>query len=164
MATTHNVFISHYSGDVERMRHLKERLSAIGCDVRNSSVEEDKDNKIVHKGRHISDKVVARYLRNGIKWASTFIVIIGEHTHERPWVNYEIYKAYLQGKPIIGIYDYGCANNVELPEAYKKFGSSPIGWNSLDKLKDILRGNAAPPECPDGSPAGPIYNIIHIQC
>ena len=96
-----NVFISHYSGDVDRLRTLKDRLAAAGCDIRNSSVEEDKDNKIVHKGKTVSDAVVARYLRMGIKWAKTFIVIIGEHTHERPWVNYEIRSAYLQGKNIV---------------------------------------------------------------
>ena len=107
---THNVFISHYSGDVQRLRDLKNRLADIGCNVRNSSLEEDKDNKVVHKGKIVSDAVIARYLRAGINWAKSFIVIIGEHTHERPWVNYEIRNAYLQGKQIIGIYDHGCKN------------------------------------------------------
>ena len=160
----HNVFISHYSGDVERLRVLKSRLSAIGCEVRNSSVEEDRDNKIVRRGRTVSDAVIARYLRAGIKWAKALIVIIGDHTHERPWVNYEIYNAYRQGKPIIGIYDYGCKNNVQLPEAFKRYGTAPIGWNSLDLLSDILDGNVFPQELPDSDVRGPIYPYQHIKC
>lgn len=90
--------------------------------------------------------------------------MIGEHTHERPWVNYEIREAHRQGKQIVGIYMHGCKNNVELPEAYKRYGGSPLGWNSLDKLGDIIKGKVVAPEAPDGSPAVPIYNIIHIKC
>ena len=161
-----NVFISHYSGDVQRLRDLKERLQSVGCIARNSSAEEDRDGGIVRHGHKVSDATIARYLRAGIKWAKTLIVIIGEHTHERRWVNYEIRNAYLQGKRIIGIYDWGCKDSVELPEAYKRYGGSPIGWNSLDKLSDMLNGRVPIPEKPDGTPAekGPITNIIHIKC
>lgn len=160
----HNVFISHYSGDVERLRNLKNRLEAANCKVRNSSAEEDKEGGLVRNGKKVADATIARYLRARINWAGTFIVIIGEHTHERPWVNYEIKKAAEMGKQIIGIYDHGCKNNVELPEAYKRYGGSPIGWNSIDKLSDIIAGKVVPPEAPDGTALEPIYNIIHIVC
>ena len=164
MADVHNVFISHYSGDVQRLRDLKQRLKAVGCDARNSSVEEDKDNKIVRRGRIVSDKVIARYLRMGIKWAKTFIVIIGEHTHERAWVNYEIKKAHDLGKQIVGIYDYGCKDKVDLPEAFKRYGNATIGWNSIDKLSDIISGKQILPEAPNGEDSAPIYHIVHIKC
>lgn len=164
MSDIHNVFISHYSGDVQRLRDLKDRLAARGCLARNSSAEEDKDGGLVRHGRKVSDTVIARYLRMGIKWAKTLIVIIGEHTHERQWVNYEIRQAYLQGKQIIGIYDYGCKNDVDLPETYKRYGGSPIGWNSIDKLAGMLNGEVPVPEAPDSTPSGPIYNMKHIIC
>lgn len=156
--------MSHYSGDVQRLRDLKDRLAAIGCTVRNSSAEEDKDGGLMRHGHRVSDETIARYLRAGIKWAKTLIVIIGEHTHERPWVNYEIRNAYLQGKQIVGIFDHGCLNNVELPEAYKRYGGSPIGWNSLGKLAGMLDGEVTIPEKPDGTPAVPIHNMKHIIC
>lgn len=164
MAEIHNVFISHYSGDVQRLRDLKDRLAACGCTARNSSAEEDKDGGLMRHGHQVSDATIARYLRAGIKWAKTLIVIIGEHTHERAWVNYEIRNAHLQGKQIIGIYDYGCKDKVELPEAYKRYGGSPIGWNSLGKLSGMLNGDVPIPEAPDNTPSGPIYNIIPIIC
>ena len=115
-------------------------------------------------GKQVADSTIAKYLRARINWAKTLIVIIGEHTHERPWVNYEIRNAHLQGKEIIGIYDYGCKDKVELPEAYKRYGGSPIGWNSLDKLSGMLDGEGPIPEAPDSTPSGPIYNIIPITC
>ena len=164
MADLHNVFISHYSGDVERMRVLLDRLNSSGCLARNSSAEEDKDGGLVRHGHQVSDKVIARYLRMRIRWAKTVIVIIGEHTHERPWVNYEIRNAYMQGKQIIGIYDWGCKDDVTLPEAFERYGDSTIGWNSLDKLSDLLYNGAPIHEKPNGSQAGPIQTIIHIAC
>lgn len=160
----HNVFISHYSGDVQRLRDLKTRLRAVDCKVRNSSAEEDTEGGLTRNGEKVADATIAKYLRARIKWSGTFIVIISEHTHERPWVNYEIKKAAEMGKQIIGIYEYGCKDKVELPEAYKRYGGSTIGWNSLDKLADIIEGKVVPPEAPDSTPSGPIYNIIHIEC
>ena len=54
--------------------------------------------------------------------------------------------------------------NIELPEAYKRYGGSPLGWNSLDKLEGIMKGQIQAPETPNSDPAGPIYNIIRIIC
>lgn len=164
MANVHNVFISHYSGDVQRLRDLKERLRNNGCFARNSSAEEDNDGGLIRRGHRVSDATIARYLRMGIKWAKTLIVIIGEHTHERRWVNYEIQEAHKMGKQIIGIYDYGCKDSVKLPKAFERYGGSPIGWNSLDKLSGMLNGKVPIPEKPDGTQAAPIHNIVHIPC
>lgn len=166
MPDLHNVFISHYSGDVNRLRDLKTRLRAAGCNVRNSSAEEDNEGGLVRNGRRVADATIAKYLRARINWASTVIVIIGEHTHERPWVNYEIKKAAQMGKQIVGIYDYGCRDKVELPGAFKEYGGSTLGWNSTDKLIDVIEGKLCMNEEPDGKPVtGPTsYPMKHIIC
>lgn len=162
---SNNVFICHHSADVPKLRDLLDNLRSKGYDVRSSSLQEDKDYKVVHKGKHVADATVARYIRRAIKWAGTFIVLIGEHTHERAWVNYEIRNAHFQGKKIIGVYKYGCAQTAELPEAYKRYGTSPIGWNSMDKLAGMIQGNVVPPELPDGTPTTKsIYPMIYIEC
>ena len=162
---SNNVFICHHSADVPKLRDLLDNLRSKGYDVRSSSLQEDKDNKVVHKGKHVADATVARYIRRAIKWAGTFIVFIGEHTHERAWVNYEIRNAHFQGKKIIGVYKYGCAQTAELPEAYKRYGTSPIGWNSMDKLAGMIQGNVVPLELPDGTPTTKsIYPMIYIEC
>ena len=159
MAEKHNVFISHYGEDELHLDRLRDRLKNIGCEVRNSSIEK-KD----YRKDKVADATIAAELRSHINWAGTFIVMIGEHTHERPWVNYEIRYAARQGKTIVGIYEHGCKDNVELPEAYKRYGGSPLGWNSLEKLDDVISGDVPAPEAPNSTPAGPIYNIVRIQC
>jgi hypothetical protein len=96
--------------------------------------------------------------------STTVVCLIGPDTYNSKWVNYEIRLAHLYGKRIVGIYTYGSNNSVELPEAYKKYGSPPIGWNSVDKLSDSIKGKNFPSENPDGSIALPRYPRTKIKC
>lgn len=161
MAEKHNIFISHYGEDEASLDSLKQRLKESGCDVRNSSVEKKK-----YRPYKVKDETIARYLRICIRWAKTFIVMIGEHTHERPWVNYEIRQAARQGKTIVGVYMHGSKDKVELPGAFKAYGGSLLGWNSTDKLIDVIEGRLAVNEKPDGMPVtGNVsYPMKHIKC
>jgi hypothetical protein len=160
MSKKKNVFISHYNKDDRHLHSLIDRLNKKGYEIRNGSIDRSK-----YRPYRITRELIKRYLRARINWAGTFICLIGKDTHTRPWVNYEIQQAHRLGKQIVGIYAHGCSNSVELPEAYKKYGGSIIGWNSLDKLGDILDGKITPPENPDGTAKQtPIYNIIRVAC
>lgn len=160
MDKKHNVFISHHGKDDDYVQRLKERLKNNGCIIRNGSIDSTKHND----GRIPPDAVVGRLLRRGISWAGTFICLIGKDTHTRPWVNYEIRQAHLQGKRIVGMYAHGSANSVELPEAFKKYGGPVMGWNSLDKLEDVMNGKNIPNEKPDGKPSLPIKKTPRVKC
>lgn len=156
----HNIFISHYGEHDKHVQSLKERLKGSGYNVRNFSIDSTK-----HKdGRIPSKKVVQRLLDIRIKTSGILIVLIGKGTHEREWVNYEIRKAHLLGKRIVGIYTHGDKDSVQLPEAYKKYGSPPIGWNSVDKLGEIIAGKNIPAENPDGSVSAPMHQRPIIKC
>jgi hypothetical protein len=160
MDKSHNIFISHYGKDDDHVQALKQRLNGQGYNVRNFSV--DSTN---HKdGRKPNDAVVERLLRMRISWSSTLICLIGPETHSRPWVNYEIRQAHLHGKRIVGVYLHGSSNAVQLPDAFKKYGGTPLGWNSLDKLGDAIEGKNMPAENPDGSSRQPIYPITRVKC
>jgi hypothetical protein len=39
-----------------------------------------------------------------------------------------------------------------------------LGWNSLDKLGDIMKDEKFPVENPDGSSRSPIYKISPVKC
>jgi len=159
MDNKHNVFISHHGKDDDYVQRLKQRLRDNGCEIRNSSIDSTK-----HSDVRPSDRTIMGILKDGITWAGTFICLIGKDTHTRDWVNYEIREAYLQGKRIVGIYAHGSANNVELPEAFKKYGGPVIGWNSLDKLEDVMDGKNIPYEKPDGKPSLPIVKTPRVKC
>ncbi|MBE0392485.1 TIR domain-containing protein [Flavobacterium sp. PL002] len=155
-----NIFISHYGKDDAHVQSLKKRLNDQGYSVRNFSV--DSTN---HKdGRRPTDAVIKRLLDIRIKSSSTFICLLGSDTHTRKWVNYEIRKAFLEGKKIIGIYTHGNKDKVELPEAFKKYGTSTLGWNSIDAIGEIISGKKSNFEKPDGSKANNMYQIVRIKC
>lgn len=160
MSTSNNIFISHLGADDSHVQSLKQRLIDRGNNVRNFSIDSTK-----HKdGRVPSEAVIQRYLRIRVKMSSTIICLIGPETHNSKWVNYEIRLAHLYGKRIVGIYTHGSNNTVELPEAYKKYGSPAIGWNSLDKLSDIIDGKNFPAENPDGSRAAALFHRTKVKC
>ena len=155
-----NVFISHYGKDDDKVQRLKERFGEKGYSIRNYSVDSTK-----HKdGRTPSKEVIERYLRRQISWSGSLICLIGPKTHTRDWVNYEIEEAHRQGKKIVGIYTYGNNDNAELPAAFKKYGGATIGWNSLDKLVDIINGKEVPMENPEGGQRAPLYQMATINC
>ena len=156
---SHNVFISHHGKDDDKVQALKGRLSDKGYSIRNFSVDSTK-----HKdGRRPSDRFISWYLKRQISWTNTFICLIGEKTHSRKWVNNEIRMAHLQGKKIVGIYTHG-NKDVELPEAFKKYGGPTIGWNSVGELGKIMNDKEFPVEKPDGSPRTPNYTMAKVKC
>ncbi|RYF11363.1 MAG: TIR domain-containing protein [Flavobacteriales bacterium] len=158
MEKKHNVFISHYFKDDDKVQDIKRRLIERNYDVRNFSVDSTK-----HKdGRTPVPEVIQRYLKMRIKASSTFVCLIGPDTHTRPWVNFEIQEAIDQGKKVIGVFTHGNKDKAEIPTPLKVNGASVIGWNSIDKLGDIIEGKESVFENPDSSPSGDYYAIQRV--
>ncbi|WP_269746969.1 TIR domain-containing protein [Aeromonas simiae] len=82
-----------------------------------------------------------RLLRMKMRWASQVIVVIGKETYTRPWVNWEIKVAHQLGKPIIGVYENGLKDDVELPDNLTKYATSIVGWRA-ESIIDALDGNS----------------------
>lgn len=160
MADQHNIFISHYEKDDAHVQALKERLKNESYNIRNFSVDSTK-----HKdGRRPSDAVIERLLRMRIRWSSTFICLIGPKTHTRAWVDYEIAQAHALQKRIVGIYTHGSAETAEIPEKLKMYASNIIGWNSIEKLGDVISGHNFPFENADGTISEPYHSRGPIKC
>lgn len=51
-----------------------------------------------------SDSTIKAWIDDNLKDKSCLIVLIGEKTSERKWVNYEIHRAWELGKAVCGIY------------------------------------------------------------
>ena len=50
------------------------------------------------------EAAIKKWIDEQLKYKQCLIVLIGENTANRPWVQYEIRKAYELGKPMFGIY------------------------------------------------------------
>ncbi|MFK5949295.1 MAG: TIR domain-containing protein [Methylococcales bacterium] len=149
MSDKKNVFISHHHKDDAQVDKMTSLLSKNGCDIRNSSIRAKPANQERLDKGLVKDSTIRRLLRMKMSWAGTVIVLVGKETHARPWVNWEINEAEKQGKNIVGVYENGLKDKVELPEALVKYGTSQVGWDSSSIISAI---NGAPTfQNPDGS-------------
>lgn len=156
MEKTKNVFVSHYNKDEDNIKKLKDLLSSKGYELKNSSIDSTKSNDAKNS------EYIKKLLRDRISWAGKFICLIGPHTHEREWVNWEIEQANKQGKDIIGVYIDG-AKDSDVPESFDKFGDALVGWTS-DKIIDALEGKNNNYENPDGSGRQSQYHSSRSEC
>lgn len=146
-----NVFVSHHHKDDASVDGLTNMLSGKGYQLRNSSIRVKPENQNRIDNKQVSDNTIKRLLRMKMRWASQVIVVIGKETHQRDWVNWEIETAHRLGKPIIGVYENGLKDQVEIPDSLKMHATSIIGWRS-DSIIDALEGKS-PFQSPDGTPS-----------
>ena len=137
---TKNVFISHHHKDDTNVDKLTDLLRKRGYNIRNSSVRAKPANQERLDKGLVKDATIRRLLRMKISWAGTMIVLVGKETHSRPWVNWEIEQAHKQGKIIVGVYEHGLKDKVDLPDALEKYGTSQVvGWDS-DSIISAIEG------------------------
>ena len=140
---------------------MTELLTRNGHDIRNSSIRMKPANQRRVDQGMVSDRVIERVLRMKISWASTVVVLIGNETHARPWVNWEINQANAQGKRIVGVYTQG-GTEADIPPAFEKYGSALVGWNA-DRIIAAVDGENNF-ERPDGQVRAPVNASSNTIC
>ncbi|MHB0926350.1 MAG: TIR domain-containing protein [Gallionellaceae bacterium] len=161
MSVKKNVFISHHHKDDTLVDKMTSLLSKNDFEIRNSSIRAKPANQERLDKGLVKDSTIKRLLRMKMSWAGTVIVLVGKETHTRPWVNWEIKEAQRQGKNIVGVYEQGLKDKVELPEALKVYGTSQVGWNA-ESIINAVNGNSTF-QNPDGSPS-PRQDGNHAVC
>jgi len=159
--TIKNVFVSHHHKDDASVDGLTDMVAGKGYQLRNSSIRVKPENQERLDKKQVSDNTIKRLLRMKMRWASQLIVVIGKETHTRPWVDWEIEAAHKLGKPIIGVYENGLKDNVEVPENLEKYGTAIVGWRP-DSIINALNNNSDF-QNPDGTPA-PKISGGRISC
>ena len=125
--------------------------------VRNMDVTEhdaplsDNDWEQVRRG---GEAAIRRWIDRQMHGKSCVIVLIGEHTASRPWVRYEITKAWNDGRGVLGIYIHNLRNR-EGRQARK--GANPLGKL---KLGQRLLSEIAPSYDPKGFDSKDVYATI----
>lgn len=113
------VFFSfHYSNDVMRVQQVRN----IGIIEGNTPVSSN-DWETVKRG---GDASIKRWIDENMKYKQCVIVLVGAETSTRPWVRYEIEKAWNDRKPIFGIH----IHNLRCP----RYGTSRKGANPFEQF------------------------------
>ena len=111
----------------------------------------DNDWEQVRRG---GDTAIRRWIDRQMHGKSCLIVLIGEHTSTRPWVQYEIKKAWTDGKGILGIHIHNLRNQ----EGFQsRKGANPLSNLSLGsrRLSEI-----APTYDPQGFYSKDVYAAV----
>ena len=139
------VFYSfHYTRDVMRVQQIRN----IGVLDDNKPVSPNQWEQVKRGG----SRSIQRWIDDNMKYKRCVIVLIGEETSERPWVRYEIEKAWTDRKAIIGIY----IHNIRCP----RNGLGVKGKNPFDSFTlDIDQRLSSIVTCFDPSPYN-AYNDI----
>lgn len=113
------VFYSfHFDNDVMRVQQIRN----IGAIEDNKPVSVNDWEEVKKKG----DAGIEKWIDDNMNYRSCIVVLIGEETAERPWVKYEIKKAWEDGKGLLGIY----IHNIKCP----RNGKSNKGRNPFDQF------------------------------
>lgn len=128
------VFFSfHYSEDIWRVGQ-----------VRNMGLVESQNlfsDNGWEKVRLKSESAIKAWIDNEMKMRSCVVVLIGNKTASRKWVQYEIEQAWKLGKGIVGIYIHNLANsNGEQAEK----GHNPFDDFCIDKTFNFIAHHPLP--------------------
>ncbi len=96
MAKRQIFYSFHYDKDVFRVQQIRN----IGALEENKPVSHN-DWETVKRG---GDKAIKKWIDDNMNYRSCVVVLVGRETADRPWVDYEIRKAWTDGKGILGIY------------------------------------------------------------
>ena len=141
------VFYSfHYEEDVRRVALIRN----IGA-IEGNKVASDNEWEEVKRG---GDEAIKRWIDKNMEYRSCIIVLIGEHTADRKWINYEIKHAWETSKALLGIY----IHNIKDP----LMGKSIMGDNPFKKFtyQSISLANIVPVYNPNANDA---YNDIRYH-
>ena len=97
------VFFSfHYKPDVMRASQVRQ----IGVLEGNRSVSDNDWEEIASSG----DSAIERWVKNQLKGRSCTVVLAGQDTANRKWINYEINESWNAGMGVVGICIHGLKN------------------------------------------------------
>lgn len=116
------VFYSfHYGNDVMRVQQIRN----IGVLEGNTPASPNEWEQVKRSG----DRAIENWIDNAMKYRSCVIVLVGAETASRQWVQYEIKKAWADGKGLFGIY----IHNIRDPRTGTcRQGANPFSQFTLD--------------------------------
>ena len=113
------VFYSfHFDYDVFRVQQIRN----MGVLEGNEPVSVNEWEKVKDGG----DTEIEKWIEDTMCYKSCVVVLVGEETYKRPWVKYEIKKAWKDGKGLLGIY----IHNLKDP----KTGKCTKGTNPFEQF------------------------------
>ena len=136
----------HYKPDNWRAAQVRN----IGAIEGNAPASDNTWESITNQG----DAAIKRWIASQMQGRPCTIVLIGRNTAGRKWINYEIEKAWNDGKGVVGIYVHKLKNRLgnQATKGSNPFSSFTVG---SQKLSSIVKAYDPP-----GASSTSAYNHI----
>lgn len=125
----------HFDNDVMRVQQIRN----IGALEDNKPVATNEWEEIKRKGKGAIEK----WINDNMSYRSCIVVLVGEETANRPWVKYEIQKAWDDGKGLLGIniHNIKCPRNGTCKQGINPFEQFffTSGPNVGEKLSKFVK-------------------------
>lgn len=124
MGIKRRIFYSfHYKNDVFRVQQIRN----IGALEENEPVATNEWEEVKKGG----DKEIQKWIDGAMTNRTCVVVLVGEETAQRPWVRYEIQKAWKEGKGLLGIHIHNLKCMIKSKE-FPFTGKCTMGANPFD--------------------------------
>lgn len=143
MAKRQIFYSFHFDNDVFRVQLVRQ----MGVIEGNEPVSKNTWETVKKTG----DAAIEKWIDENMKGKSCVVVLIGTDTSKRPWVNYEIEKAWRDGKGLVGVHIHNLNSMND--------GKSSKGKNPFDSYNFTINGKTTTPLCYD-PPANDAYGYI----
>lgn len=129
---TRKVFYSfHYVPDNWRVSQVRN----IGV-IEGNEAAKDNDWETITKG---GDKKIQEWIDDQLKGRTCLVVLIGANTAGRKWINYEIIKAWNDGKGVVGIHIHNLKDSSGSTSAKGANPFDGITFNDGKKLSSVVK-------------------------
>jgi len=131
MAKKQIFYSFHFDNDVMRVQQIRN----IGALEDNKPVAPNDWEEVKKKG----DAAIKKWIEDNMSYRSCVAVLVGEQTANRPWVRYEIEKAWNDGKGLLGIYIHNlrCPRNGTCRQGSNPFDS--FTFKDDRKLSSVVK-------------------------
>lgn len=96
----------------------------------------DNDWETIKNG---GDAAIEKWIKEQMKYRSCTVVLVGNKTAKRKWINYEIRESWKSGMGIVGIYIHGLKNQKGFITNKGLNPFEPISFKSGKKLSEIVK-------------------------
>ncbi len=128
MATKRQVFYSfHYNPDCWRASTVR----SIGAIEGNKPAPDNDWETITSSG----DEAIEKWIKDQMQYRSCTVVLVGNKTAGRKWINYEIVKAWDSSMGVVGIYIHGLKNS---QGHISEKGNNPFDYITHGETKEKL--------------------------
>lgn len=131
MANRQVFYSFHFDNDVMRVQQIRN----IGVIEDNKPVSANDWEEVKKKGKDAIEK----WIDDNMKYRSCVVVLVGEETAKRQWVQYEIIKGWNDGKGVLGIYIHNikCPRNGKCSQGQNPFDN--VNFKDGRKLSSVVK-------------------------